>query len=143
MIEAQRVARFAMSLLVADTGPSGVVTLLGGGERLWRALVPQGKPLPALTLEVVPLDDLTTANGDHVWQPVLLDIGIHGEGADYGPINAAADRAYQLLQGAAGVHEDVYMPKLRRRTVRNFIDTEAGQSYAHIVQTFYTEAQPT
>lgn len=140
MIEAQRVARFVHAALVGDAGVGGVATLLGG--RIYRALVPQGAALPAMTVEVVPLDDLTTANGDHVWQEVLVDVAVHGEGADYAPINSAADRAFTVLQGAGGVQDDVQVVKLRRRSTRTFIDTDEGKSYAHIVQTFFTEAQP-
>lgn len=140
MIEAQRVARFVRAQLVADVGAGGVNTLLGG--RIYRDQVPQAAALPAATITIASAVDTNTVGGRHVWQGVLVDVRVVGEGADYGPINAAADRVYTVLQGAGGLQVDAQVVKLRREAVQGFVESESGKSYTHLVQTFRTEAYP-
>lgn len=140
MIEAQRVARFVRAQLVADGGVGGVNTLLGG--RVYRDLAPQSAAHPHATLTVVSATDVNTLSGRHVMQDVLIDVSITGSGADYAPINPAADRVYVVLQRASGLQVDALVVRLRRESVTAFLEEDGGKAYARIVQTFRTEAHP-
>lgn len=141
MIEAELVARFAWSLLAADNGVGGVDTLVGG--RIYRDRVEQGAALPAVTISIVSAPDFLTANGDHVKQDVQIDVAVRGEGEHYDEVYPIAARVFTVLQGASGVSSGVYLPKLRRVDSTQFTNSTAGASFVHIIQTFFTEAQPT
>jgi hypothetical protein len=140
MIEAELVARFVWDRLAADGGVGGVSTLVGG--RIFRDRVEQGAALPAVTISVVSSPDQLTANGDHVWQDVQIDVAARGEGESYAEVYPIAARIFTVLQGAGGTQSGVYLPKLRRVESSHFTNSTSGKPFVHIVQTFFTEAQP-
>ena len=60
----------------------------------------------------------------------------------YDAIDPIARRVFAVLQGASGVADGVYVVKLRRTDTRAFMTSTRGKPYSHIVQTFFTEAEP-
>ena len=141
MLEAQRVCRFIEKRLTADNGVGGVHTLVGG--RIYRDRLPQGKPRPAVTIAVVNADDFNSYDGAHVSADIEIDVAVRGDGEDYAPFNTIAARVFTVLQEASGVEEGVYVVQLRRTSVNPYQTTAAGNLvFSHIVQTFFTEAEP-
>jgi hypothetical protein len=136
MIEAQRVASLVWDLLKADTGPSGVNTLVAG--RIYRDRVPQAAALPAITVTLVSSVPENTIGGKRVFLNVLVDVRVVSDGTAYA--NAIADRADAVLQNAGGLKETVHVVELVQDAVQAFIEDDAGKSYAHIVATYRTPA---
>jgi hypothetical protein len=137
-VEAQDVAAFVFDTLKADAGAGGFNTLLGG--RLYRDQVPQSATLPAATVTVVSATDSNTLGGDRVFGVVLVDVRVVAAGASYGAINAAADRADAVLQNRTGTSGGVQVVEIRRDQTQMFLESESGQTYAHVIQTFRSEA---
>lgn len=138
MIEPSRVAAFVWSALTSDAGVGGVNTLLAG--RIYHDQVPQAAQLPAATITVVSGTDSVTVGGLRAFDVVLLDVRVVGAGAAYGTIGPIADRVDQVLDGLHGTNGGAVVVKLRRDGVQRFVENEAGASFAHIVQTFRSEA---
>jgi hypothetical protein len=138
MIEGQRVASFVWSALTGDAGAGGVNTLLGG--RIYRDQVPQAAALPAATVTLVSATDSNTLSGIRGFVSVLVDVRVVGSGATYGPLNPIADRVDAVLQGKHGTDGVVVVVKLRREQPQAFLETDSGVTYAHVIQTFRTEA---
>lgn len=136
MIEAQRVASLIWDLLTADTGASGVNTLVGG--RIYRDRVPQAAALPAITITLVSSVPANTIGGRRVFQNVLVDVRIVNDGSVYA--NAIADRVDAVLQNVGGTKETVRVVELVQDSVQAFIEDDSGRSYAHIVATYRTPA---
>lgn len=136
MIEGQRVASLVYDLLTADTGPSGVNTLVGG--RIYRDRVPQAAGLPAVTITLVSSVPTNTVGGRRVFQNVLVDVRVVNDGAAYA--NAIADRVDAVLQNVGGSKSGVTVVELVQDAVQAFVEDDAGKSYAHIVATYRTPA---
>jgi hypothetical protein len=139
VIEGQRVASLVFDLLVADTGGGGVNTLTGG--RIYRDLVPQAAALPAVTITLVSATDTNTMGGLRVFQNVLLDVRVIGDGSVYQ--NAIADRIDTVLQNVGGLKSSVRVNELRREQITAFVESEAGRTYSHIVASYRSEAYAT
>jgi hypothetical protein len=140
-VEAQKVAAFVFDALMADNGPGGVATLLN--SRIYRDQVPQSASLPAATVTLVASTDSSTLGGDRVMDIVLVDVRCVASGPSYGPINAAADRVDTVLQNSTGVKSGVVVVELRRDQTQAFLESESGTQFAHLIQTFRTEAYAT
>lgn len=136
MIEGQRVASFVFDTLAADTGVGGVSTLVGA--RIYRDRVPQGQTLPAITVTLVSDVDTNTLGGRRVFGVVLVDVRVVAAGLEYP--NTIADRVDAVLQNVSGVKSTVTVVELRRDGVQAFIEDDAGKSYAHLIQTYRSEA---
>lgn len=136
MLEGQRVASLVFDLLAADTGAGGVSTLVGA--RIYRDQVPQTEPLPAVTITLVSAPDTNTVGGRRVFQVTLVDVRVVADGLVYP--TAIADRVDAVLQNVGGVNATVTVVELRRDGVQAFIEDDAGKSYAHLIQTYRTEA---
>jgi hypothetical protein len=137
-VEAQKVAAFVFDALKNDATFSAAV-----GGRVYRDQVPQAAALPAATVTLVSSTDSNTLGGTRVLDLVLVDVRVVAAGASYGPINAAADRADVVLQQKSGTNGGVYVVELRRDQTQAFLETEAGGGqFAHLIQTFRTEAYP-
>ena len=136
MIEGQRVASLVFDLLKADTGGSGVNTLVSG--RIYRDRVPQAALLPAITVTLVSGTDTNTLGGLRVFQNVLVDVRVVSDGVSYA--NAIADRVDTVIQNASGIKEAVSIVELVRDQVTAYIEDDAGKSYSHIVATYRTPA---
>jgi len=141
VIEGQRVASFVWSALTADAGAGGVNTLLSG--RIYRDIVPQAAALPAATVTLVSSTDSNTMPGNRAFGNVLVDVRVVGSGASYSPLNPIADRIDAVLQNKGGVNGGVVVVELRREQTQAFIETESGASFAHLIQTFRSEAYST
>lgn len=139
MIEGQRVASLVFDLLVADAGAGGVNTLVGG--RIYRDLVPAAAVLPAVTITLVSATDANTLGGLRVFQNVLLDIRVIGDGSLYQ--NAIADRIDAVLQNVGGLKSSVRVNELRREQVTAFVESDNGKLYSHIVASYRSEAYAT
>lgn len=139
MIEGQRVASLVFDLLKADTGGSGVNTLVSG--RIYRDRVPQAALLPAITVTMVSGYDTSTIGGRRVLQNVLVDVRVVSDGVNYA--NSIADRVDTVLQNASGVKEGVYVVELTRDQVTAYIEDDAGKSYSHIVSSYRSPAYST
>lgn len=135
-LEGQQVAGYVYDLLKADAGAGGVNTLLGG--RIYRDVVPQAALLPAATVTLVSHTDANTVGGRRVFAQTLIDVRVVGDGSSYQ--NAAAARADAVLQNATGSRNGVTVVELRREQVAAFVESDSGKTYAHIVQTFRSEA---
>ena len=136
MIEGQRVVSLVFDRLKADTGGSGVNTLVGG--RIYRDVVPQAAALPAITVTLVSGTDTNTVGGRRVFQMALVDVRVVSDGVSYA--NAIADRVDTVIQNAAGTKEAVSVVELRRDQVTAFVENDAGKLYSHLVSTYRTEA---
>ena len=134
-VEAQQVVGFVFDALAADTAFSSAV-----GGRIYRDLVPQAAALPAATVTLVSATDVNTLGADRAFETVLVDVRVVMSGSSYGPINAAADRADAVLQNRLGTRGGVAVVELRREQVQTFIETEAGATFAHIIQSYRSEA---
>lgn len=140
MLEGQTVARFVSDALTADAGAGGVNTLVDG--EVHRDRVPEGRSLPAVTIAVIDQADFNAHDGEHVAQDVELDVTVRGDGETYDELDPIARRIFTVLQGLSGVQDGVYVVKLRRTDTRAFMSSTRGKPYSHIVQTFFTEAEP-
>lgn len=139
VVEAQNVAAFVFDVLKADATFSAAI-----GGRLYRDQIPQAAALPAgIVGPVVASPDSNTLSGRRVMSVVTLDVHVVAAGGSYGPINAAANRADELLQERSGVNGGVVVVKLRRDEPRLWIENESGQTFAHILQTWRSEAHST
>lgn len=138
MIESQLVAAFVWTALMADTEPDGVAAILD--QRIYRDQVPQAAPLPAATVSVVSGTDASTLGGIRVFDMTVIDVRIVGAGPSYGPINPAAARVDLILQLMTGEYNGVRIVKLRRDGVQAFLETDAGTTYCHLIQTYRSEA---
>jgi hypothetical protein len=107
------------------------------------ATVPQAATLPAATVTVVASTDSSTLSGNRVLDIVLIDVRCVASGASYSPINAAADRVDTVLQNSHGTKSGVVVVELRRDQTQAFLESEAGAQFAHLIQTFRTEAYAT
>lgn len=135
MIEGQRVASLVFDLLKADTGGSGVNTLVSG--RIYRDIVPQSAVLPAVTVALVSATDTNTLGARRVFVNTLVDVRVVGEGALYQ--TAIVDRIDAVLQNAGGLKDTVNVVELRREQVTAFMETDAGKLYSHIVSSYRSE----
>jgi len=135
MIEGQRVVSYVFNALKNDAAFSTAV-----GGRVYRDQVPQSAPLPSAIVSLVSDVDVVTLGGRRVHGTVLVDVHLIASGASYGPINAAADRADVVLDQAAGTTGGAVVVKLRRDAAQAFLENEAGVVYAHVIQTYRTEA---
>jgi hypothetical protein len=140
-LEGHDVCSLVWSLLVADSGPGGVNTLLGG--RIYQDVVPQAATLPAATIGLVAAPDTTTLGGVHVHSTVDVDVRVVGSGTTYGPLVPIGRRVHAVLDGAAGTNGESYAYKLRRIDFRRMPESDAGGSYRHLIATYRTEAHPT
>lgn len=138
-LEGQQVAGWIYDTLVADSGVGGVNTLVGG--RIYRDRVPQSAALPAVTISLVSHVDTNTLGGLRVFANTLVDVRVVGDGTSYQ--NTIAARIDTVLQNARGTRNGVTINELRRETVQAFVESEAGKSYAHIIETYRTEAYAT
>ena len=136
MIEGQRVVSLVFDLLKADTGGSGVNTLVSG--RIYRDRVPQSALLPAITVTLVSSTDTNTLGAVRVFTNNLIDVRVVSDGASYA--NAIADRVDAVLQNVGGLKEAVHTVELRREQVIAFQEDDAGKLYSHVVATYRTEA---
>lgn len=145
-IDGLDVCSFVWSRLVADSGPGGVNALLGGTPttpgRIYRDRVPQSAALPAATIGLVSAPETNTLGGARVMSTVVADVRVVGAGAAWGPLAPIARRIDAVLQGAGGTEpgSGVRVVELRRTDHRAFIEDEAGAAYAHVIQTYLTEA---
>lgn len=137
-LEGQDVVTKVYDLLAADTGAGGVSTLLGG--RIYRDLVPQAAALPAATVTLVSHTDLNTMGGVRVLGNVLVDVRIVGAGSSYAAINPIARRADTVLQSAGGASFGSVVVELRRTATQQFIENDSGALFAHVIQTYRSEA---
>jgi len=135
VVEAQKVAAFVFDSLKADATFNAAV-----GGRLYRDQVPQAAALPAATVTVVSSTDSNTLGGDRAFGVVLVDVRVVGAGSSYGPINAAADAADAVLQNRTGSSGGVQVVELRRDQTQVYLESESGQTFAHIIQTWRSEA---
>ena len=136
VVEAQRVAAFVFDALVADATFSAAV-----GGRIYRDQVPQAATLPAAIVgPIVSSVSLSTVGGLRVWDDVSVDVHLVAAGGSYAPINAAADRADAVLQNRSGTSGGVVIVELVRTAPQLFVENEGGAVFAHIVQTYQTEA---
>lgn len=135
-LEGQRVAMLVWDLLKADTGGSGVNTLVGG--RIYRDQVPQSAPLPAVTVTLVSATDTNTLGARRVFANVLVDVRVVTAGAVYG--TAIADRIDTVLQNVGGLKDSVHVVELRREQVTAFVENDSGATFAHIVASYRSEA---
>ncbi len=135
-LEGQQVAGWIYDQLVADAGAGGVNTLVSG--RIYRDLVPQTASLPAITITLVSHVDTNTMSGRRVFAETLTDVRVVGDGSAYQ--NTIAARVDTVLQNAAGSRNSVHVVKLRRDGVQAFIESESGKTYAHLIQSYRTEA---
>jgi hypothetical protein len=138
VIEAQQVAAFVYDRLVAD---AQIASMLGG--RVYRDLVPSAATLPAATITLVSATDTNTIGADRVLETVLLDVRVIGEGSSYAPVNPIADRIDAVLQNAGGARGAVHVVELRRDQVQAYLEVDAGKVFAHLIQTFRSEAYAT
>jgi Protein of unknown function (DUF3168) len=145
-LEGHDICSLVWSLLVADSGPGGVNTALGGTAgvpgRIYQDVVPQAAALPAATVGLVAAPDTVTLGGLHVGSVVDVDVRVVAAGTSYGPIATIARRMTTVLDGAAGTADGTYAYKLRRIDLRRLAETDAGVSYRHLIATFRTEAHP-
>jgi hypothetical protein len=139
-LEGYDICGLVWSLLVADAGPGGVNTLLGG--RIYQDVVPQAAALPAATVGLVAAPDLSTLGGVHVESTVDVDVRVVASGTSYGPVLPVARRVNAVLDGASGTSGESYAYKLRRIDFRRLAETDAGVSYRHLIGTYRTEAHP-
>lgn len=131
-----------MDTLAADTGPSGVNTLVGG--RIRRDRLGQAMALPGVTVSLVDSADENTMGGRRVFVRGLVDVRVVGEGnADYGPLLPICDRIDAVLQNAQGLKDGVNVVKLVRTDVQQFVEDDAGKPYSHVIQTYGTPAHAT
>lgn len=135
MIESQRVAAFVFDALKNDPTFAGFV-----GSRIYRDQVPQAAALPAAIVSLVSATDSNTMGGVRVFAATLVDVHLIANGSSYAPINGAADRADAVLQNRGGTSGGADVVELRREQATAYLETEAGVTYSHIVQTFRTEA---
>jgi hypothetical protein len=140
-LEGQDVVSKVYDLLAADTGAGGVSTLLGG--RIYRDRVPAAASLPAATVTLVSHTDLNTMGGTRVVANTLVDVRVVGAGSSYATLNPVARRADVVLQEAGGTSFGSVVVKLRRTAVTQFIEDDSGVMYAHVVQTYRSEAYAT
>lgn len=135
MIESERVITFVFDALLAD---SAFASAIGG--RLYRDQVPQAVALPAGIVRLVSATDVATLGASRVWSNVLVDVHLIAQGASYGPIKSAADRADVVLQQRSGAAGGAQIVELRREQIQAFVLPEAGISYAHLITSWRTEA---
>ena len=143
-LEGQSVCGFVWSALVADNGPGGVNSSLGGSVstpgRIYRDRVPQAAALPAATITLVSHVDENTLGGVRAFAMTLVDVRFIGTGSGYGSLNPLAARADVVLQDLVGTKDSVYVVKLRRTDVRAFVEDDAGAAFSHVISTYRSEA---
>jgi Protein of unknown function (DUF3168) len=146
-LEGHDVCSLVWSLLVADAGPGGVNTLLGGTPttpgRIYQDVVPQAAALPAATIGLVAAPDTNTLGGVHVMSTVDVDVRVVTSGTGYGPLVPIARRVNVVLDGAHGTNGESYAYRVRRIDFRRMPETDAGGSFRHLIGTYRTEAHPT
>jgi hypothetical protein len=134
-VEAQKVAAFVFDALMADPTLTQLL-----GSRIYRDQVPQSATLPAATVSVVASTASNTLGALRAFDVVLVDVRVVASGASYGPINTAADRVDAVLQNRSGLKSGVQVVELRRDQVQAYLEAESGVQYAHLIQTYRTEA---
>jgi len=139
-LEGYDVCSLVYTLLVADSGPGGVATLLGG--RIYQDVVPQAAALPAATVSLVAAPDTNTLGGVHVGATIDVDVRVVAAGTSYAPILPAARRAQVVLAEAYGTNGESYAYRLRRIDFRRMAESDAGAPYRHLIGTYRTEAHP-
>jgi hypothetical protein len=135
VVEAQRVASFVFDTLKSDVTFDAAI-----GGRLYRDQVPQAATLPAGIVAVVSSTDSNTLGGVRVFDTVLIDVHLVAAGASYAPINGAADRADAVLQNRGGISGGVVVVELIRQQPNMYLENESGTTFAHLIQSFRTEA---
>lgn len=141
MIEADRAAKWAWTLLRADTASGGVNTLSGG--RIYRDLVPQSAALPAVVITTQAATDDVAIGGHRVTTSVLLNVRVVTTAADYVAVKALADRVDTVLDGATGSQDTVLIGKTVRDSTQQYLEVEDGITYANVVQLYRTRAYTT
>lgn len=136
MIEPQRAVSQVYDLLAADTGAGGVSTLVGG--RIFRDVVAQTAALPAVTVGLVSAVDANAIRGRRVFQRILVDVRVIGDGSGYQ--NAIADRIDTVLQNTGGTKDGVQVVEWRREQVQAFLEDVSGKLYSHLITTWRTES---
>jgi hypothetical protein len=143
-LEGHDVCGLVWSLLVADSGPGGVNTLLGGTPtqpgRIYQDEIPQAAVLPAATVGLVAAPPTSTLGGVQVLSTVDVDVRVVTAGTSYTPIVPIARRVHVTLQGAAGTSGTTYAYKLAKRDERRIAERDAGAAYRHLIATYRTEA---
>jgi hypothetical protein len=137
VIEGRRVAGYVYTKLTADTGGTGVNTLLGG--RIYGRRAPQGVTLPACVIQLVSATATNTLSGVRTHQTALVDVHLIAEGSNITPLVAIADRIDTVLQGAHGISDGATVVKLRRDDEREYDEDDGGVSYCHQITTWRTE----
>lgn len=140
MLEGQTVCRFIHDLLASDVGVGGVSNLVDG--RINRDRIPEGGALPAITITLVDAPDFNAHDGSHIAQDVEVDVAVRGDGETYDEVDPIARRVFTVLQEASGTQDGVYVVRLRRTGTRAFMNSSRSKGYVHVVQTFFTEAEP-
>lgn len=143
-LEGHDVCTLVWSLLVADSGPGGVNTLVGGTPttpgRIHQGVIPQGVALPGITIGLVAAPDTNTIGGAHVLSTVDVDVRAVTSGTSYGPIVPIARRINAVLEGAGGASGETFAAYLREIDFRRAEESDAGASYRHLIATYRTEA---
>lgn len=135
VVEAQRAVAFVFDALKNDPAFSGFL-----GSRLYRDQVPQAAQLPAGIVSLVSSTDSNTLGGGRVFAATLVDVHLVASGPSYAPITPAADRADAVLQNRTGTSGGAFVVELRREQMTAYLETSAGVTYAHLIQTYRTEA---
>lgn len=145
-IEGYDVCVLVWELLVADSGPGGVNTLVGGTPtkpgRIYHDQIPQDAALPGITVGLVAAPDLATIGGAHVLANVQVDVRVIGAGINYGPIVPIARRVNVVLDGAGGTTAETRAWKLARIDTRRGPADDGGSAFRQVIQTYATPAHP-
>jgi Protein of unknown function (DUF3168) len=135
VIEGQRAVAVVFGALAADAPFWAAI-----GGRLFRDQVPSGAALPAAIVTLVSSVDSRTLDGRRVLDTVTIDVHLVADGSSYGPIDPAADLADGVVDGLRDVVDGVLAVRFRRDAVTAFLENESGATYAHLIQTYRSEA---
>ncbi|GIW06360.1 MAG: hypothetical protein KatS3mg060_1165 [Dehalococcoidia bacterium] len=122
--------RWIRSVLAADSGPSGVWTVLGGRVRARRAV--QGAPYPQLVLTVPAATDLLGVGGTRVWTNLLVDCRLISEGNNSEAASALAARIDQLLHRGSGAPVGGRVWACVREFPFEYSEVVEGREYLHV-----------
>lgn len=122
--------RWVVAALAADSGPSGVWTLLGGRVRARRAA--QGGPYPQLVLTVPAATDLLGVGGVRVWTDLLVDCALIIEGNDSETASALMARIDGLLHRGSGTPLGGQVWACLRVFPFEYSEVVDGRDYLHL-----------